>query len=188
MYNADSESTFFTIKMHHGGQVKRNSYIGGKIAYYDYCCTDKMSCLELEDMGNKLGYTVPFGFYYKDNNYDLQFVLHDGCIYEVAKACLDTTRVVEIFLEGPKTIPMDNVENESNDATEVEKEVAINVEDVEVEFEVNVDEEIDEFQNEVELEDGVNEGGKGEVADFIDEDYRVRDDDDLYNTFMKLMS
>ena len=62
MYNADPSSTYFTIKMHHGGHFKENSYIMGKIAYYDYCDHEKMSSIVLSDMGQKLGYTLPFGF------------------------------------------------------------------------------------------------------------------------------
>lgn len=50
----------------------------------------------------------------------------------------------EVFLEGPKYIPMDDVETKGNDASKVEEEDEVNVEDVkdeetEVKLEVNVD-------------------------------------------------
>ena len=76
MHNADHEFTYFIIKMHYGGLFKGNRYIESKVAYYDYCDHEKMSW-ELDDIGEKLTYTLPFGFNYKNINYYLQWVLHD---------------------------------------------------------------------------------------------------------------
>ena len=105
MYNADPSSTDFTIKMHYEGHFKENSYIGGKVAYYNCYDHEKMSCIVLNDMGQKLGYTLPFGFYYKDENYELQWILHDDYIYNFTKDCLNHGRVLEVFLTLPKNNP-----------------------------------------------------------------------------------
>ena len=185
MYNAYPSSTYFTLKMHHGGHFKENSYIGGKVAFYDYCDHEKMSCIVLSDMGQKLGYTLPFGFYFKDENDELQWILHDDYVYNAAKDCLNHGRVLEVFLTLPKNNPPNlTVENEDNDPTETEKQDEVNAENVvneETEVEDMVNEET-EVEEEVDIDVGVNEGVEGEATDFVDEDYIARDDEDLYDT------
>ncbi|PRQ57820.1 putative transposase, mutator type, MULE transposase domain-containing protein [Rosa chinensis] len=40
----------FTIKMYHGGIIRENKYVGGKISYYDNVDKDKMSLIEVDSM------------------------------------------------------------------------------------------------------------------------------------------
>ncbi|KAK3037982.1 hypothetical protein RJ639_031569 [Escallonia herrerae] len=54
----DYDSEFFTIELHHGGEFRNcpvTVYVGGKVAYFDYCDPDQMSLLELVDCCEKVG-------------------------------------------------------------------------------------------------------------------------------------
>ncbi|KAI8530433.1 hypothetical protein RHMOL_Rhmol11G0057800 [Rhododendron molle] len=95
---------FFSIKVHHGGNLTveggRNSYVGGQVSYSDYEERDKVSFLNLNEIGRKLGINDEVKFYCKvpSSHFDGGFKLMrtDNDVLKMVRQIKDN--VVEIFL------------------------------------------------------------------------------------------
>ncbi|KAH7836248.1 hypothetical protein Vadar_033984 [Vaccinium darrowii] len=99
--------------VHHGGifVVDRGtkSYMGGQISYSDYWDVDKVSLLELDEIGKKLGFTKTIEFYYKVlNNGVFKILQNDNDILDMVKCIKDGK--IDIFLVTP-TSTVDGLED-----------------------------------------------------------------------------
>ena len=64
----------FSVALHHGGVIRKDSYVGGKLTYFDRCIVGKFELLELSSMLLKLGYGRDYicEFYYCDPEYNFE--------------------------------------------------------------------------------------------------------------------
>ncbi|KAL4273610.1 hypothetical protein GQ457_13G010140 [Hibiscus cannabinus] len=99
MSYAVTDSTKFTIVMHHGGyflnQVLKN--IVGKIEYFDFCDVDEMSMFELVDMVQISGIRniVKFFMFTSDGSHKILLVCYD---IDVVNMLVDLPRAHHVHL------------------------------------------------------------------------------------------
>ena len=59
----------FTLKIHHGGALAETdgivSYVKGEVGFVDWVSRDYLSLLDLDDVAEKLGYSMPMNYYFK---------------------------------------------------------------------------------------------------------------------------
>lgn len=107
LVHADINPSFFSIKVHHGGNFiverGRKSYVGGQVSYSDYEQRDKVSILDLNEIGKKIGLTDVVEFYYKvpSSNLDGGFKILQTDNHVIDMVRKIENNVVEIFLVIP---------------------------------------------------------------------------------------
>ncbi|KAK4382959.1 hypothetical protein Sango_2821300 [Sesamum angolense] len=104
--NMGPNSEYFTIRLHHSGQLcefGRRVYVGGKIDHFDYCHVDAMSLIELTEMAKTLQIdTEHVTFFYSRNGINdcnsIAMMSTDLHTLELVNY-VDGDRIVGIFID-----------------------------------------------------------------------------------------
>ena len=68
IFLTENKPRMFTVALHHGGRVLKDTYVGGSMTYNDNCLIGKFQLLDLSLILLKLGYPRHYicEFYYCD--------------------------------------------------------------------------------------------------------------------------
>lgn len=87
--------------MNHGGYIKDNQYVGGKINYYDYVDKDRMSLVEVDSMVRGLNQNyggMRINYWYKIGDNGLTKLETDLDAVRMCR-CVPQDRLVTIYLD-----------------------------------------------------------------------------------------